>query len=617
MALREPIKKISIIIPVYNEEKTLAEILKKIDKLSFGEIRKEIIVIDDASKDSTPNILKNYSEQKGFKVLRNSKNLGKTRTVKRGVLLSTGDVVVTQDADLEYEPEDLRVMLDKFIKDDLDVVYGNRFGSKLKNKGPNYLGNKFVTFFSNIFTSLRGFTVPDMETCYKMIRGDVSRNISKTIESKDNFSIEPEVTAKLSQYRVNDRKLRVGIVDIYYYPRTSAEGKHLKALQDGVKAFLAIIKFNLRFKLKDFTFLLKKLLNDRSLLLLILICILMFLINYKMHPAKPSYDGITRGGWFAWCDQRNYLQIATDLSNFTLNRRFLYGLGYPVLAAPFIRLYPKDPFLIPNLSIFVISISLIFCVMRKYLKSGKYAFLGALLLIFATPLLDSMIVPWNSTVNVISFAIILYFYFKPKLNYLAWIIIAFCFAWIFSARYVDIVFIAPMLLFLLIKQSANFKSFVLKSLLFCFSFIIFIAPILFVHHRCFGSIFKTPYIYHTTEDNVSDQDLSRYSLEIVPDSLRTVFFGDRNYDIWKFRPLFREAPIFILCPLSLVYLLKRKRLDLLMIVFCMVLSFIFYASFGGFNGGSLQFGCLHYVKMWFPPLVLFTMFSIKEFLQKT
>lgn len=242
--------KLSIIIPIYNEEKTLSILLNKVLALDFGDgIEKEIVLVNDGSRDSSWEIIQDFEKRFAEIVgISNEKNLGKSQTVRNGILKSTGEIVVIQDADLEYEPLELVDMLKVMLQDDFDVVYWNRFGKKNKVIYlQNYIGNKGLSFISNIFTypRIRKY-IPDMEVCYKMIKGDILRDIAKDIESKSNFGFEPEVTAKLSKYKLNEKHLRFGIMPVSYYPRSRAEGKKMKAIEDGVKALIEIIKFNLR-----------------------------------------------------------------------------------------------------------------------------------------------------------------------------------------------------------------------------------------------------------------------------------------------------------------------------------------------------------------------------------
>lgn len=241
-------KLISIVIPAYNEEKTLETLVNKVTDLKFKDFEKEIIIVNDGSKDKTFEIMKKLeSENPTIKAFENERNMGKTQTVKHGLLKSNGDYVVIQDADLEYEPLELIEILELAVSKNLDVVYGNRFGKKNKViYWQNYIGNKALSFFSNIFTFPRiKVWLPDMEVCYKLVRGDVIRDIAKTIESKSTFGLEPEITAKLSKYRINGKNLKFGTMAISYYPRSINEGKKMKAFSDGFKALKEILKFNI------------------------------------------------------------------------------------------------------------------------------------------------------------------------------------------------------------------------------------------------------------------------------------------------------------------------------------------------------------------------------------
>lgn len=242
-------KNLSIVIPIYNEEKTLEILVKKVLSVEFpNSIKKEIILVNDGSKDSSWKIIEELAkEHDEITKLNNEKNSGKTQTVRNGILASTGDYVIIQDADLEYEPNEIVDLVNLAVDKNLDVVYGNRFGKKNKViYMQNYIGNKLLSFISNLFTYFRiKVYIPDMEVCYKLIRGDIAREIGKTIESISNFGFEPEVTAKLTRFKLEGRHLKFGIVPISYYPRSIQEGKKMKAVEDGLKALWEIVKFNL------------------------------------------------------------------------------------------------------------------------------------------------------------------------------------------------------------------------------------------------------------------------------------------------------------------------------------------------------------------------------------
>ncbi|WP_372364545.1 glycosyltransferase family 2 protein [Candidatus Uabimicrobium sp. HlEnr_7] len=239
-------KKLSIVVPIYNEEKTLEKILSKIESLSLN-IEKEIILVNDASKDNTLQILQRYTDKDNFIILHNEQNLGKSQTVKKGLLESTGDLVVIQDADLEYNPENWQQFLPYFEEHGYDIVYGNRFGKNNKViYWQNWFGNRFLSIVSSCFTYPRSrMMTTDMEVCYKMARGSIFREIAKTIRSKSNFGLEPEVTAKFSKFKIDGKHLKFKQIAIDYAPRSVEEGKHMKAFSDGFKALWEILKFNL------------------------------------------------------------------------------------------------------------------------------------------------------------------------------------------------------------------------------------------------------------------------------------------------------------------------------------------------------------------------------------
>lgn len=214
--------------------------------LPFG-IEKEIIIVNDCSKDRTGELIEKLRSQYfSIKTLHNQKNIGKSRTVKNGILASSGDYIVIQDADLEYEPAELCDLMELMIQKNLDVVYGNRFGKKNHViYWINYIGNRGISLVSNFYTFPRiKVFIPDMETCYKMGRGDVLRELAQKFTATSNFGFEPEVTAKLSLYKRDGKRLKFGIVPISYFPRSVAEGKHMNAFVDGWKALKEIIRYN-------------------------------------------------------------------------------------------------------------------------------------------------------------------------------------------------------------------------------------------------------------------------------------------------------------------------------------------------------------------------------------
>lgn len=238
--------KLSIIIPIYNEEGFIQKTVEAVIDSSANNFQKEIILVDDGSKDKSVEKIKsaiNLFEKKhkniSFKTIFKKKNAGKGAALKDGFLASTGDIVLIQDADLEYNPEDYPLLLEPFMKHNADVVYGSRFISNRPHRVLffwHYQVNRFLTSFSNMLTNLN-FT--DMETGYKVFRGDLIRLIAPNLISK-RFGIEPELTAKISKRK----ELKIFEVGISYYGRTYDEGKKI-GWKDGIKAFWEIIKFNL------------------------------------------------------------------------------------------------------------------------------------------------------------------------------------------------------------------------------------------------------------------------------------------------------------------------------------------------------------------------------------
>ena len=228
---------LSIVIPCYNEERTIEAILQEVEDVELGKTKKEVIIVDDCSKDNTRKILKKLQKKHGYKVILQDHNQGKGAALKRGLLASTGDVVVVQDADLEYDPQEYRRLLYPIERGHADVVYGSRFIGGEPHRiiyYRNQVANKFLTMLSNMFT---GLNLTDMETCYKMIRGDVAREIAEELQAK-RFGFEPEVTARIAK-----KNLRVYEIGISYYGRSKEEGKKI-GLKDGIKAIWEIVYYN-------------------------------------------------------------------------------------------------------------------------------------------------------------------------------------------------------------------------------------------------------------------------------------------------------------------------------------------------------------------------------------
>lgn len=227
---------LSVVIPCYNEEKTLAKCVNRVRSISDNYLRLEIIIVDDFSKDNSYKIAQELANKySDVKVYKHEKNLGKGAALRTGFKEATGNFVAVQDADLEYNPMELRKLLVPLIEGEADVVLGSRFLSSGTHRVLYYwhsLGNRFLTMLSNMFSDLN---LTDMETCYKVFKREIIQSIS--IE-ENRFGFEPEIVAKVAHMR-----LRIYEIGISYYGRTYEEGKKIGA-KDGIRALYCIFRYN-------------------------------------------------------------------------------------------------------------------------------------------------------------------------------------------------------------------------------------------------------------------------------------------------------------------------------------------------------------------------------------
>jgi len=236
------LKTISIVIPVFNEENFIEKTIDKVLKADSLGLKKEIVVIDDASTDSTPLILKKIKKKpviNNLKLILKKKNEGKGAALKVGFQNTSGDIVLVQDADLEYNPSDYPILIKPFIENGADVVYGSRLSTGSAHRILyfwHYVVNKTLTMISNMFTNLN---LTDMETGYKVFHGDIIRKIAPKLQSK-RFGFEPEITARLSKIK----NIKIFEVGISYSGRTYEEGKKI-GWRDGIRAIWEIIRFNI------------------------------------------------------------------------------------------------------------------------------------------------------------------------------------------------------------------------------------------------------------------------------------------------------------------------------------------------------------------------------------
>jgi glycosyltransferase involved in cell wall biosynthesis len=228
--------KISVVIPVYNEAGTIEDVVSRVHAVDLGRLDKELIIVDDCSTDGTCEILRGICQvQNNIKVFYLNRNQGKGAALRAGFNEVTGDVVIIQDADLEYDPKEYPGLLEPILEGKADVVYGSRFLS-----GPHrvlffwhYVGNKFLTLLSNMITNLN---LTDMETCYKIFRKEVLEGINV---KSNRFGFEPEFTVKIAK-----KHFRIYEVPISYNGRTYSEGKKI-TWKDGFVAIYSILRFSL------------------------------------------------------------------------------------------------------------------------------------------------------------------------------------------------------------------------------------------------------------------------------------------------------------------------------------------------------------------------------------
>ena len=224
--------KISIIIPCYNEEKTILSVINEVE--DFKDFKKEILVIDDGSSDNTKNLLKDLNKEH-IKVFYHDRNYGKGKAIQTGISKSTGDIIIIQDADLEYSPTDYPTLIKPFKESDADVVYGSRFlggaGYVRLHYYLHFIANKILTHFCNIFTNLN---MTDMETGFKVFKSEAIKSINL---KENSFGIEPEITIKLAK-----KKFKFYEVAVSYRGRSYSEGKKI-TLKDAFWAVFCILRY--------------------------------------------------------------------------------------------------------------------------------------------------------------------------------------------------------------------------------------------------------------------------------------------------------------------------------------------------------------------------------------
>jgi energy-converting hydrogenase Eha subunit C len=358
--------------------------------------------------------------------------------------------------------------------------------------------------------------------------------------------------------------------------------------------------------------------REAPLIVLLLLAGLYFTVYYISDPIRPSLmlpaifgsdNGIFIDGWWGYYDQGSYLRLAHTLASFNfqeLSNTFSFGLGYPIVAVPFIWLgFGRDPFLFFNLLAFVFSVYAVYVTARRLISpfAGYMAGFG---LAFATPLISYTAQPWNSTVCLVGISGILLIATSKKVNNWHALIAGILIGWVFAARYIDLVWFAALMPAVFYR--GNFKNLVKHGLFVILGAAICILPILYSHYKVFGSPLETPYSTHLgINDNSSDQDAGAYSYKRIPKAALAMFIsprlaGSKDIDRGLFVNMFWTISFIP----GAIILLKRPKTRFFIgsLLAVTLLASLFYLSFRASGIHSLKYGILHYFKMFWPGLII-------------
>jgi len=343
-------------------------------------------------------------------------------------------------------------------------------------------------------------------------------------------------------------------------------------------------------------------------MLVILIIIAAFYFVFYQLFVNGSFPNHDFQGYYMWYDQSRYLLMAKELSQLKLIN-YDYGLGYPILGALFMFLYPKDPFLIPNFVIWIVSLGLYFKICQKIFSDKIFPIVCFLFYIFTTNIIQYVAIPWNSTVVLLANMVIAYFGVNGKRNFRNSLIVVLMLVWIFSARYIDLIFssILSLLYFWPLIEKRKYKHLLIITAVLLLGIFL----ILFTHKVKFGSYFKTPYAHHLDpEGKISDQDPSKYQLKYITSDLKGILFGTKEFSY--FPSLLNASFYFVFIPFGiLIGLFEKHKKFIFLSSAAMTLAILFYASFPHFSVNGLKVGAIHYIKAWIPFMIIYFMFFVR------
>lgn len=347
----------------------------------------------------------------------------------------------------------------------------------------------------------------------------------------------------------------------------------------------------------------------------VLISLAVFLYSYFTHHFLP--EKVFEKGWFGWWDQSRYLLMAQDLAGLELvTEHYLYGIGYPALGALFYKLYPTNPFFPSNVILYVLVAALTYKTARVWLDE-KLSLLVIILLVLGTQFTEFFVVPWNNAVSAVGLAFLLYLAFaKQEIGIAHSVIVGIVLGWVFSARYVDVLFLLPISAYILLRGGVRRNA--VMILVSAVVALIILVAVLYTHSYAFGSVFKTPYTLHVQAGGHDDQSLAAYRLTRVPDHLYSIFINPYQFHGLRFgrlnTPLLGYSFFFLFSFSGLLHSLSgRLRTPVLIVFGSMFASAVFYGSFTGTRASDLKYNCLRYFLMWYPVMATMSVLAISKF----